>query len=227
MEGKGRKNLSPVVPVHSLHPSPARKGHFMFIQKKAKVLAFVSIVFFGILLSGTFRIAEASDVVGVVDVLKAFRKTDLGKSIQSHLKEFQKKKAESIQSERQELQGEQKRIEQQVGVISKDALKAKELAFQQKVQDYRKKLQKIQTEVASENAVEIRKFLDALSKATVYVGKKYGFQVVLAQHPIRIPMGPQPPAFSSSRILYLNSKADLTESVIQYINKNNPPGSAQ
>jgi outer membrane protein len=197
----------------------------MFIQKKAKVLAFVSIVFFGILLSGTFRIAEASDVVGVVDVLKAFRKTDLGKSIQSHLKEFQKKKAESIQSER--LQGEQKRIEQQVGVISKDALKAKELAFQQKVQDYRKKLQKIQTEVASENAVEIRKFLDALSKATVYVGKKYGFQVVLAQHPIRIPMGPQPPAFSSSRILYLNSKADLTESVIQYINKNNPPGSAQ
>ncbi|MCL4460467.1 MAG: OmpH family outer membrane protein [Nitrospirae bacterium] len=199
----------------------------IFERKCEKTLVLAVIVSLGILFSGVINAAQAADVVGVVDVLKAFRQTDLGKSIQSHLKEFQKKKAEGIQSERQELQAEQKRIEQQVGVISKDALKAKELSFQQKVQDYRKKLQKIQTEVASENAVEIRKFLDALSHATVSVGKKYGFQVVLAQHPIRIPMGPQPPAFSSSRILYMNPKADLTESVIQYINKNNPVGNGQ
>ncbi len=171
-------------------------------------------------------VASASDIVGVVDVLKAFQKTDLGKSIQSHLKEFQKKKAEGIQEERQQLQHEQKQIEQQVGVISKDALKAKEIAFQQKVQDYRKELQKIQTQVASENAVEIRKFLDALNGATQSVGKKYGFQIVLARHPIRIPMGPQPPAFESPRFLYLNPKVDLTESVIQYINKNNSPGAS-
>ncbi|MHB1605626.1 MAG: OmpH/Skp family outer membrane protein [Leptospirales bacterium] len=170
--------------------------------------------------------ASASDVVGVVDVLKAFQKTDLGKSIQAHLKEFQKKKAEGIQSDRQRLQSEQKQIEQQVGVISKDALKAKELSFQQKVQDYRKKLQKIQTEVASENAVEIRKFLDALNTATQSVGKKYGFQVVIARHPIRIPMGPQPPAFESPRFLYINPKIDLTGSVIQYINKHNSPGAS-
>jgi outer membrane protein len=199
----------------------------IFERKFNKTLLLAAIVSTGILFSGSFRLAQASDVVGVVDVLKAFRQTDLGKSIQSHLKSFEKKKAEGIQSERQELQAEQKRIEQQVGVISKDALKAKELSFQQKVQDYRKKLQKIQTEVASENAVEIRKFLDALSHATVSVGKRYGFQVVLAEHPIRIPMGPQPPAFSSPRILYMNPKADLTESVIQYINKNNPVGSGQ
>ncbi|MHB8422256.1 MAG: OmpH/Skp family outer membrane protein [Leptospirales bacterium] len=170
--------------------------------------------------------ASASDVVGVVDVLKAFQKTDLGKSIQAHLKQFQKKKAEGIQSDRQRLQSEQKQIEQQVGVISKDALKAKELSFQQKVQDYRKKLQKIQTEVASENAVEIRKFLDALNTATQSVGKKYGFQAVIARHPIRIPMGPQPPAFESPRFLYINPKIDLTGSVIQYINKHNSPGAS-
>ena len=198
-----------------------------FERKSSKSLVVAVIIGVGLLVSGAFSSAEASDVVGVVDVLKAFRQTDLGKSIQSHLKEFEKKKAEGIQSERQELQAEQKRIEQQVGVISKDALKAKELSFQQKVQDYRKKLQKIQTEVASENAVEIRKFLDALSHATISVGKRYGFQIVLSQHPIRIPMGPQPPAFSSPRILYLNPKTDLTESVIQYINKNNPVGSGQ
>lgn len=198
-----------------------------FERKSFKPLVFAMMIAMGLLFSGFFRSAEASDVVGVVDVLKAFRQTDLGKSIQSHLKEFEKKKAEGIQAERHELQSEQKRIQQQMGVISKDALKAKELSFQQKVQDYRKKLQKIQTEVASENAVEIRKFLDALSHATVAVGKRYGFQVVLAEHPIRIPMGPQPPAFSSPRILYMNPKADLTESVIQYINKNNPVGSGQ
>lgn len=171
-------------------------------------------------------VASAKDVLGVVDVLKAFQKTDLGKSIQAHLKEFQKKKAEGIQSDRQRLQTEQKQIEQQVGVISKDALKAKELSFQQQVQDYRKKLQKIQTEVASENAVEIRKFLDALNTATQVVGKKYGFQAVIARHPIKIPMGPQPPAFESPRFLYINAKIDLTGSVIQYINKHNYPGTS-
>jgi outer membrane protein len=178
---------------------------------------------------GTFIIvspsfAMAKDVIGVVDVLKTFQNTDLGKSIQAHLSRFQKKRGDEIQGERKQLQEEQKQIEQQVGVISKDALKAKEVAFQQKVQAYQKKLQKIQTQVASENAVEIRKFLDALSHASETLGKKFGFQIIFSQHPIRIPMGPYPPPFQSSRLLYMNPKVDLTQSVIQYINKHNSPG---
>lgn len=185
--------------------------------------------FFFLIAIGTFIIvspafAMAKDIIGVVDVLKTFQNTDLGKSIQAHLSRFQKKRGEEIQGERKQLQEEQKQIEQQVGVISKDALKAKELAFQQKVQAYQKKLQKIQTQVASENAVEIRKFLDALSHASETLGKKYGFQIILSQHPIRIPMGPYPPPFQSSRLLYMNPKVDLTQSVIQYINKHDSPG---
>uniref|UniRef100_UPI001F3C7B20 hypothetical protein n=1 Tax=Acidithiobacillus thiooxidans TaxID=930 RepID=UPI001F3C7B20 len=65
------------------------KGYFMnFERKSIKPLVFAVMIAVGLLFSGSFRSAEASDVVGVVDVLKAFRQTDLGKSIQSHLKEF-------------------------------------------------------------------------------------------------------------------------------------------
>lgn len=63
-----------------------------FERKSIKPLVFAVMIAVGLLFSGSFRSAEASDVVGVVDVLKAFRQTDLGKSIQSHLKEFEKKK---------------------------------------------------------------------------------------------------------------------------------------
>ena len=194
-------------------------GHVFFKR-------FFFLITVGLFITASPGFAKAKDVIGVVDVLRTFQSTDLGKSIQAHLSRFQKKRGDEVQGERKQLQQEQKQIEQQVGVISKDALKAKELAFQQKVQTYQKKLQKIQTQVASENAVEIRKFLDALSHASEALGKKYGFQIILSQHPIRIPMGPYPPPFQSSRIIYMNPKADLTESVIQYINKHNSPGGA-
>jgi outer membrane protein len=200
-----------------MRKSNPASGHY-------KVHHFLFLLAVGLSIVAAPGISMAKDVIGVVDVLKTFQNTDLGKSIQAHLTRFQKKRGEEVQGERKQLQDEQKQIEQQVGVISKDALKAKELAFQQKVQAYQKKLQKIQTEVASENAVQIRKFLDALSQASRSLGKKYGFEVIVSQHPIRIPMGPYPPPFQSSRLLYMDPKVDLTQSVIQYINKHNAPG---
>ena len=163
--------------------------------------------------------ALADSKIGMVDIQKVFQKTNLGKAIQSHLKNFADPRVSKMRTEQKSLQDEQGQIRQQVGVISKDALRAKEIEFQKKVQDFQKRQQKVQTEIASESFVEFRKFLDAVNAATGSLGKKYHFTAILAQHPLRVPLGPYPPPFQSPRYLFINPDADITQSVIKYVNE--------
>ncbi|MGC8500188.1 MAG: OmpH family outer membrane protein [Leptospirillia bacterium] len=163
--------------------------------------------------------AMASEKIAIVDIQQVFQKTILGKSIQAHLKRFADRRISKMQAEKKSLQEEQGQIRQQEEVISKDALRAKELEFQKKVQDFQKRQQKVQTEIASESFVEFRKFLNAVNKATGRLGKKFDFSLVLSQHPLRVPLGPYPPPFQSPRYLYIKSDADITQSVIKYVNE--------
>jgi outer membrane protein len=167
----------------------------------------------------TFSPALADSKIGMVDIQQVFQKTTLGKSIQAHLKRYASRRVSKMKDEQKQLQDEQGQIRQQVGVISKDALRAKEMDFQKKVQDFQKRQQKIQTEIASESFVEFRKFLDAVNAATGSLGKKFHFTMILSQHPLRVPLGPYPPPFQSPRFLYLNPDADLTQSVIKYVDE--------
>ena len=100
--------------------------------------------------------AMAKEKIAVVDIQQVFQKTTLGKSIQTHLKRFADRRVSKMQAEQKSLQDEQGQIRQQVGVISKDALRSKEIEFQKKVQAFQKRQQKIQTEIASESFVEFR-----------------------------------------------------------------------
>lgn len=163
--------------------------------------------------------AMAKEKIAVVDIQQVFQKTTLGKSIQAHLKRFADRRVSKMQAEQKSLQDEQGQIRQQVGVISKDALRAKELEFQKKVQDFQKRQQKIQTEIASESFVEFRKFLNAVNQASDSLGKKFDFSLVISQHPLRVPLGPYPPPFQSPRYLYIKTDADITQSVINYVNE--------
>jgi outer membrane protein len=167
----------------------------------------------------SFSPAMADSKIGTVDIQQVFQKTSLGKSIQAHLKRYADRRVSKMKEEQKQLQDEQGQIRQQVGVISKDALRAKEMAFQKKVQDFQKRQQKVQTEIASESFVEFRKFLNAVNAATGSIGKKFHFTMILSQHPLRVPLGPYPPPFQSPRYLYLNPDADLTQSVIKYVDE--------
>ncbi len=163
--------------------------------------------------------AMAKEKIAVVDIQQVFQKTTLGKSIQSHLKRFADRRVSKMQAEQKSLQDEQGQIRQQVGVISKDALRSKEIEFQKKVQAFQKRQQKIQTEIASESFVEFRKFLGAVNQASDSLGKKFNFSLVISQHPLRVPLGPYPPPFQSPRYLYIKTDADITQSVIKYVNE--------
>lgn len=167
----------------------------------------------------------AKNIVGVVDVMKTFQTTNLGKAIQAHLNSFQKKRADKMENERKHLQAEQKQIKQESGSLGKDELKAKTQKFRQEVQAYRKNLQQVRKEIAGENGTEIRKFLKVLAHATLTLGDQEGLEIIIAQHPIRVRMGPYPIPFQSSKLLYIKPSVDLTNSVIRFINKHNSPDS--
>ena len=200
----------------------------MKLQKRTgltgRISAFVAVSF---ALAGFLSVtspAQAASDVAVVDVMKTFEETDLGKSIQTHVKRYSQTRANKLRGEQKALQDENNEIRQQSGVISKDALKAKELEFQQHIDAYKKEARKLQTEMASETVVGLRKFIDAENAAAKSVARKYGFSIVIGEHPIRMPIGPTPTIFRGPRFLYIDKKNDLTESVIAKINKDHPAG---
>jgi len=168
--------------------------------------------------------AHAASDVAVVDVMKTFEETELGRAIQTHVKSYSQSRANKLKGEQKALQDENNEIRQQSGVISKDALKAKEMEFQQHIDAYKKEARKLQTEMASETVVGLRKFINAENAAAKSVAQKYGFSIVIGEHPIRMPIGPTPPIFRGPRFLYINKKNDLTQSVIAKINKDHPAG---
>lgn len=168
-------------------------------------------------------LAMANNKIGVVDVVKAYKGTDLGKAIQAHLNHFQNSLTAPLTKERKNLQVEQKTIKKHMKTLGKAQLRSRILKYRQMVLKYRQHLLKVRKQIFSENILEIRTFLKALTLATVAVGKQGGYQMVLSQHPIRLQGGPFPLPFRSLRFLYLDSKSDLTDPVVQYVNKNFHP----
>ena len=172
--------------------------------------------------------AMAKEKIAVVDIAKVFQTSLIGKSFQVHMKDYlerRKAKAENekrkFEEESKKLQAEQVQIGQEEGVISKNALREKELAWQKKVEIFRKKQQefqqKIQTEVNAEAAVGLKKIMRNINDAAQHIGEKYGFSLILSRNPI-----PYPPLnfpAHSPRIIYLKSDADITQSVINYVNE--------
>lgn len=190
--------------------------------------AFFALAFF--LLWGTLAFlphpsyaAATNNGIGVVDVFRAYKGTDLGKAIQRHLDQYQKKQSDDLRNEQNRLNAEGEKLRKESKTLSKDALNAKEAEFQKKVRRYRIHVIKARRAVAKVNTIEIKTFLKALSLATVAVGKKNGYHIILAQHPIHLQNGPYPLPFQSVRLLYFDAQTDLTNTVVQFINANIHP----
>lgn len=172
---------------------------------------------------GSPSIVWAKNVIGVVDVFKTYKSTDLGKAIQKNLDHFQKSRTAALLKEKETLRSEQDKLRKQAHSLGKDELKAREQKLGKRIQVYRQHFQKVRNAIAKLNTVEIQTFLKALSLATVAVGKQSGYEIILSQHPIRIQNGPYPLPFKSLRLMYITLGSDATDSVIKYINAHFPP----
>ena len=172
--------------------------------------------------------AMAKEKIAVVDIKKVFQKSSAGKDFQSHMKDFMERKraiAENenakFEKEGKELQSEHVQIAQERGVLPPKAFKKKELEWQGKAEDFNKRRkdfqQRIQTEINSEAMVGFHNFMKKINDATQFLGKKYGFTLIISRNPIPLP--PLTFAVHSPRILFISSDADITQSVIKYVNE--------
>jgi outer membrane protein len=150
--------------------------------------------------------ALAADVakIGVIDFQKILETSAAGKAIQAELKSKNEMMAADLQEKGTEIENISKRLERESMVMSKEMREEKEREQRIKVNDfkslqkkYRAELQKLQVEL-------MQKLQTDLKAVTAEIGKKEGYLLIMDKR----------------GVVYAPTSVDLTDKIIQRLNKN-------
>lgn len=160
------------------------------------------------LMVGMAPAAFAADTLNVatVNIQKIMRESTAAKSVREQLESKQKSYQSELSKKDEELRKEEQALSKQRSVLSKEA-------FEKKAAEFRKKATTVQKEVQSKKAALDGGFEQALGdiqKATVDVitdiAKEKGITL----------------AVPNTQVLYADSKLDITDDVLEALNKKLP-----
>lgn len=150
--------------------------------------------------------AQAEEIkVGGVDFQKALNEVEQGKRAKASLKaefEGKQKKLALLQDELKKMQEE---AQKQGGVLSQDAIAAKQKAFNDKLMELQTNMAKYREEIVSKEAKMTGQILQNLKTLTAEVGQKEGYTMIVET--------------SQDAILYAKTKDDLTQRLITMYNQ--------
>lgn len=155
--------------------------------------------------------AHAADIkIGTVNFQKALNEVEQGKKAKSALKAEFDAKQKKLQVQEDELKKMQAEFEKQKAVLSQDALIAKQKTFQEKYAELQKNFAGYRDELMGRESKMTGQILQNLKTVVADLGQKGGFSLVMES--------------SADTVLYVQSKEDLTDSVIKaYNSKFNGP----
>ena len=143
--------------------------------------------------------------VGVVDMLKVIDQSKQGKKASEEMAAKLKAAKSDIQSRESELVSLKDQIEKNSMTLSAEALAQKERQYQDKLVDYQRKLEDYQYQLSAKND-EINKMMLSLMKDIIErIGSTGGYILILER--------------TASGVLYRSDSVDLTNEVIQELNK--------
>lgn len=150
--------------------------------------------------------AEESNLIAVVNIQKIMQESTAAKSANEQLEGKQKSFQNELNKKDEALQKEDKELAKQRGVLSKEA-------FEEKTRTFRNKVTEIQKEVQSKKALLDSAYSRALNDIQKIVteiiadlAKEKGFAV----------------AIPTSQILYADNKLDISDAVLERLNKKLP-----
>lgn len=155
--------------------------------------------------------AHAADIkIGTVNFQKALNEVEQGKKAKAALKAEFDAKQKKLQVQEDELKKMQAEFEKQKAVLSQDALIAKQKTFQEKYAELQKNFAGYRDELMGRESKMTGQILQNLKTVVADLGQKGGFSLVMES--------------SADTVLYVQSKEDLTDSVIKaYNSKFNGP----
>jgi outer membrane protein len=143
--------------------------------------------------------------VGVVDMIKVIDQSKQGKKAMDEMAAKLKVAKSDLQKRETELVSLKGQIEKNAMTMSAEALAQKERQYQDKLLQYQRKLEDYQYQLSAKND-EINKMMLTLMKDVIEkIGSSGGYVLILEK--------------TASGVLYRSDTVDLTNEVIQELNK--------
>lgn len=156
--------------------------------------------------------AHAADLkFGMVDFQQVVEKSEAGQRVEAGLKKEGERMEAEIQKDKEELEALKEKMEREAMVMSREAREEKEIEFRVKARNLQEKDQRYRQEFVGKQRQEIDQLRKVVLEITQEIGKKEGFTMIV----------------SKVGVLYNDSTVDLTDKVVQLLNKRMPAKGAQ
>ncbi|MBK1647501.1 OmpH family outer membrane protein [Rhabdochromatium marinum] len=150
--------------------------------------------------------AQAADF-GYVNMQRVLKESQLGRDAEARLEERFGKKTEPFAEREQSIRQLQQKLQRDKPLMSEAQVEKQETELKEKIQAFEKDFSSVQRELMQAQQEEGAKILKPADEALQAIAKKKKLSAVFEA--------------SQSGILYMDPETDLTDAVIQYMDKNN------
>jgi len=164
-----------------------------------------------LLIGLAFNVQAAEMKIGMVDFQQVVQKSEPGQRVEAGLKKKGEHMEAELKKDKEELQALKDKMEREAMVMSREAREEKEIEFRVKARNLQEKDRRYKSEFVGEQRQEIDKLRKVVLEIAQEIGKREGFTMIV----------------SKVGVLYNDPAIDLTDKVVQLLNKRMPAQSAQ
>ena len=157
------------------------------------------------LLAALFTVGACAEGIGYVDMQRVLQESQLGQQAQARLEERFGDRQQPLAEEEMAIRRLQQNLERDKPLMSRSQVEKKEKEIKERIAKFEEEATALQKEVIKAQQEEGVKILEPARKAVVAVAEKRKLTAVFEA--------------SQSNILYINQDADITEAVVQAMNK--------
>lgn len=141
--------------------------------------------------------------IGIIDVDKIMNESLVMRDIQSKIEKKEDEYQKQVQKKRGELESEQKRIEGKKNILSKEAFEKEAESFEKKLDELKTFIDKKQNSLKKSSMEAMSKVNEKVRDIIDEIAKEKKLEVVIA----------------AGQTLYYENNLDITEEVLQKLNK--------
>jgi outer membrane protein len=148
--------------------------------------------------------AQTAEIkIGVIDFQRVVEKSQPGQKVETGLKQEGERMEAELEKDREELNALKEKLEREAMVMSREAREEKEIEFRVKARNLQEKEKRYRAEFMGKQRDEVEILRKEVLEIAQEIGKKEGFTMVV----------------SKVGVLYHDPGVDLTEKVVQELNK--------
>jgi len=153
--------------------------------------------------SNAVGLQAAEMKIGMIDFQAVVGKSQPGQQIEADLKKDGERMEAELTKDKEELTALKEKLEREAMVMSREAREEKEIEFRVKARNLQEKEKRYRAEFMGRQRQEVDKLRKVVLEIAQDLGKKEGYTLVL----------------SKVGVLYYDASVDLTDKVVQLLNK--------